>query len=110
VAGTSMEVDPTHLYAGADRCVDAAGTALAAAGKLAAEKSTAGLFGDFAEAHAFHEAVSAAHHDHVERLHGQHRALTDISDKGRWAADEFTARDVSSADSLRVAEAGFGTL
>ena len=33
MAAESMEVDSTHLHAGADRCSDAAGTATAAAGK-----------------------------------------------------------------------------
>jgi Protein of unknown function (DUF2563) len=110
MAGTSMEVDPTHLQAGADRCSDAAGTALAAAGKLAEKKPTAGMFGDFAEARAFHEAISATHQDHVEQLHGHHRVLTDISDKSRSGADEFTGRDTSAADSLRATESGFDAL
>lgn len=106
----SMEVDTAHLHAGAERCTDAAQTALAAAGKLAGKKPTAGMFGDFAEAHEFHEALSAAHQGHIEQLRGHHRALTDISDKSRSAAHEFTARDASSADSLRTAETGFDTL
>jgi hypothetical protein len=110
MAERSMEVDTAHLHAGADRCRDAAGAALAAAGKLAEKKPTVGMFGDFDEAHAFHEAISAAHQDHIERLHGQHRALADVSDKSRSAAHEFTARDASTADSLRAAEAGFSTL
>jgi cob(I)alamin adenosyltransferase len=105
-----MEVDTAHLHAGADRCRDAAGTALAAAGKLAEKKPAVGMFGDFDEAHAFHQAISAAHQDHIERLHGHHRALTDVGDKSRSAAHEFTARDASTADSLRAAEAGFSTL
>ncbi|MGH3643328.1 MAG: DUF2563 family protein [Mycobacterium sp.] len=69
---------------------------------MAEKKPTVGMFGDFHEAHAFHEAISAAHQDHIEQLHGHHRALTDISDKSRSAAHEFTARDASTADSLRA--------
>ncbi|PIB79560.1 DUF2563 family protein [Mycobacterium celatum] len=110
MAEQSMEVDTAHLHAGADRCSDAAQTALTAAGKLAGKEPAAGMFGDFAEAHEFHQAVSAAHRAHVEQLHGHHRALTGIGDKSRSAAYEFTARDASSADSLRAAEAGFDTL
>lgn len=110
MAEQSMEVDTAHLHAGADRCSDAAQTALAAAGKLAGKVPTVGMFGDFAEAHEFHEALSAAHQGHIEQLHGHHRALTEISDKSRSAAHEFTARDASAADSLQAAEAGFDTL
>lgn len=110
MAEHSMEVDTTHLHAGAERCSDAAQTALTAAGKLAAKQPTAGMFGDFAEAHAFHEAVSAAHQDHIEQLNGHHRALTDIGDKSRTGADTFTARDASSADSLQAAEADIAAL
>jgi uncharacterized protein DUF2563 len=108
VAAESMEVDPTHLHAGADRCGDAAGMSMAAAGNLAARKLTAGIFGDFGEAHAFHEAISAAHQNHVEQLRGHQRALTVIGDKSRTAAYEFTAVDGSASDSLRAAEAALG--
>jgi Protein of unknown function (DUF2563) len=109
MAESSMEVDPTHLHAGAERCSDAAEAALAAAGKLAGKKPAAGMFGDFAEADEFHGAVSAAHQSHVEQLHDHHRALNDVGDKSRSAATEFTAQDASAADSLRATESGFGT-
>ncbi|WP_232000767.1 DUF2563 family protein [Mycobacterium kyorinense] len=105
-----MEVDTAHLHAGADRCNDAGQTALAAAGKLAGKEPAAGMFGDFAEAHEFHEAVSAAHQSHIEQLHGHHSALGAISDESRSAAHEFTARDASTADALRAIETGFDTL
>jgi hypothetical protein len=107
---TSMEVDSRHLHAGADRCADAASAAQAAAGKLAAMEPMVGMFGDFAEAHAFHEAITTAHQGHIEQLRAHHRALTDISDKSRSGADEFTAQDASAADSLRAAESGFDAL
>ena len=110
MTGRSMEVDTAHLRAGASHCGDAAAMALAAAGKLAGKAPTAGIFGDFAEAHAFHQAVSAAHQGHVEQLNGHHRALTDIGDQSLSAARQFAVRDVSAADSLRAAEAGIGTL
>ncbi len=103
-----MEVDTAHLHAGADRCGDAAGMALTAAGKLAEKTPASGMFGDFAEAHAFRQAVSSAHRDHVEQLHAHHRALTDIGDKTHAAANEFAAHDASAADGIRAAQAGFG--
>ncbi|WP_214091734.1 DUF2563 family protein [Mycolicibacter acidiphilus] len=104
-----MEVDTAHLQAGAGRCGDAAQTASTAAGNLAGKKPAAGIFGDFAEAHAFHQAVSAAHQGHVEQLQSHHHTLTDIGDKSLSGAQAFTARDTASADSLRAAETGFGT-
>ncbi|MCV7356626.1 DUF2563 family protein [Mycolicibacterium fluoranthenivorans] len=108
MAERGMEVDTEHLNAGADRCGDAAGTALAAAGELAEMKPAAGMFGDFDEARMFHQAVSAAHQGHVEQFQAHHRALGDISAKSRSGADEFTATDASSADSVRAAGARFG--
>lgn len=107
MAERSMEIDTAHLHAGADRCGEAADTALAAAGKLAEKKPTAGMFGDFDEAHEFHGALTAAHQGHVEQLHGHHRALTDVGDKSRSGAEQFTAQDASSADSIRTAGSGF---
>ena len=107
MSGRGMEVDPAHLHAGADRCVDAADTALAGAGRLEGTTPAAGIFGDFAAAHDFHEALSAAHSAHVDLLQGHHRALTDVGDKSRSAANDFIAQDALSADSLRAAEAGF---
>jgi len=109
VAERSMEVDTAHLHAAADRCEDAARMALAAADKLAGKQPTAGMFGDFDEAHGFHRAIAAAHQGHIEQFSSHHRALSGISDKSRSAAYEFTARDGSTADSLRATEAGFGT-
>ena len=105
MVGQSLEVDVTHLHAGADRCTDAAGIASAGARNLAGKQPAEGMFGDFPAAHAFHGALAAAHQAHVERLSDHHRALTDIGDKSRSAAYEFTARDAAEADSMRAAEA-----
>lgn len=110
MAESSMEVDTVHLHAGADRCNDAAGTALAAAGNLAQKKPTMGMFGNLDEANDFHQTVSAAHQSQVEQLHAHHRALTDISDKSRSGAGEFAAGDATNADSLRAAESGFDAI
>lgn len=107
MAGRRMEVDTTHLHAGADRCGDAADTALAAAGKLAEKKPPTGMFGDFDEAHEFHGALTAAHQGHVEQLHDHHRALTDVGDKSRSGAEQFTAQDAASGEAVRTAGAGF---
>jgi hypothetical protein len=105
-----MELDTEQLRAGANHCQDAAGMATSAAGKLADKTPAEGIFGDFAEARAFHGALSAVHQDHVERMRGHDRALTEISDKSRSAAVQFTAGDVSSADALRAAGAGVGSV
>ena len=101
----SMEVDTTHLHAGATRCHEAAETALNAAGKLDAKKPAAGMFGDFDEAHDFHQALTTAHQGHVEQLQGHHRSLTDIGEKSHSGANAFTAAEASNAETLRAAEA-----
>mgnify|MGYP000243367417 FL=1 len=105
MAERSMEVDPAHLHAGATRCHEAAETALSAAGELGGKKPTAGMFGDFDEAHAFHQALTTAHQGHVEQLQGHHSALTDIGDKSRSGAHTFTAAEASNAETLRAAQA-----
>lgn len=106
----SMEVDATHLHAGADRCADAAATALKAAGKLADKAPKSGMFGDFAAAHEFHAALSAAHQAHVEKLQGHHRELIDIGYKSRSGANSFTAQDADGADSVRAVGSAFDGL
>jgi hypothetical protein len=103
-----MEVDTAHLHAGADRCGDAAATASAAAGRLADSKPQPGVFGDFAEAHALHQAVARAHQGHVELLRTHHRVLSGIGEKSRAGAELFSANDASYADAVQDAAAGFG--
>jgi hypothetical protein len=102
-----MTVDTHLLTAGAARCGDAAGMAVAGAKKLADKLPSAGIFGDFAEAYAFHDAVAAAHQGHVEQLLEHHRVLTTVGENCHTAANTFTATDTAGADSLRTAEAGF---
>jgi len=81
VAEQSLEIDTELLAAGAARCGDAAGMAVGGAKKLADKSPSAGIFGDFAEAHAFHDAVSAAHQGHVQQLIEHHRALSTVGEK-----------------------------
>jgi hypothetical protein len=106
MTGRGMEVDTDHLHTGADRCIDAASTALAAAGKLAETKPPAGMFGDFEAAQSFHRVVAQAHEAHVDQLHAHHRNLTGVGDKSRSGADQFTAGDAASADAFKAAVAG----
>ncbi|MCX2710693.1 DUF2563 family protein [Mycolicibacterium sp. J2] len=107
MTGHGMEVDTAHLEAGADRCSDAAATAATAAGRLADRKPQPGIFGDFAEAHAFLQSLSQAHQGHVETLQTHHRVVSGIGEKGRSGAQLFTAHDASSADAIQNAAAGF---
>lgn len=106
MAEQGMEVDTAHLHAGADRCCDAAVTSSAAAGRLADKQPQAGIFGDFAEAHVFHQAVLQAHQGHVELLRAHHRMLSDIGEKSRSGAELFIASDASSANAVQAAAAG----
>lgn len=98
-----MEVDTHTLRFGADRCAEAAGMARAGGNKLASAAPMSGIFGDFSEAHAFHQAVSSAHQGHVERPNGHDHALTMVSDKGHQAAAVFVATDSQSAEAIEAA-------
>lgn len=65
------------------------------------------IFGDFAEAEAFHAKVSAAHQSHRERLQGHHSALRGLSGQAGLAARAFSEADESAADDLGAAGGEF---
>ena len=97
-----MFVDPGMLRLGAKESHRAGGHALDGADRLAREQLAAGMFGDFAAADAFHEALSAAHAEHVKNLHAQYEALAAVGAKANYAAAEFTAMDERGAEQLRA--------
>ena len=102
-----MKVDTNQLRTGATRCADAAGMALSGAERLAGKSPQTGIFGDFAEAQGFHQAVVDAHKSHVDQLHGHHRSLTRIGDNGHAAAATFSSTDESEGSSIATAGAAF---
>jgi hypothetical protein len=98
-----IEVNTGELGVGVESCQYAAGSARKAADRLGEAIVPSGVFGDFAEAHSFHNAMSAAHRAHQEQLHAHHSKLMGLSDKAKTAAKAFTNIDESAADEIDAA-------
>jgi hypothetical protein len=84
-----MWVEPDVLKDGADVARNAGQIALSGADALAQASIPVGIFGDFADAHAFHSKLAAGHESHVRAMRGNHRTLTDVGDKATTAAVSF---------------------
>ncbi len=95
-------VDPALLHSGAKESHRAGEQAQGGADQLARGPLGSGMFGDFAAADAFHEAVSAAHAQHVKTLQAHQEVLTSVGSKAHYAAREFTAMDERNAAQLRA--------
>ena len=65
-----------------------------------------GMFGDFAAAEAFHEAVSSAQAQHMSNLQDHHQALTAVATKAHYAATGFANMDEHNATELRAVRGG----
>jgi hypothetical protein len=96
-----MFVDPGLLHAGAQESHRAGGHARDGADHLARGPLMSGMFGDFAAADAFHEAVNVAHTQHVKSLQAHQEALSAVGTKAHCAAAEFIKMDGRNADQLR---------
>ena len=99
--GVIMFVDRAGLrYGAADSGV--AGEHAQAGGKhLAGSVPTAGMFGDFTDAHGLQQTVSAAREHHSTVLDKHQQILNGIADKARYAETEFGAMDERNAQALR---------
>ena len=104
-----MFVDTGLLDSGANESHRAGGHAQEGADQLSRGPLMPGMFGDFAAAHAFHDAVSAAHAKHVRGLQAHQEALTAIGTKAHRAATEFTEMDERNAAELRAVRCSSGT-
>jgi hypothetical protein len=96
-----MRVDTTMLHSGADESRRASDHAGDGANALSGTPPTAGMFGDFEAADAFHEAISAAHAAHVKSLESHRDTLDDVGSKSHRVANTFTAMDDNNAKVLR---------
>ena len=96
-----MRVNPAMLHLGADDSNRASDHAGDGADALSAAAPTAGMFGDFEAADAFHEAITAAHAAHVKALESHRDTLHDLGVKTHHAAYTFTAMDDDNAKVLR---------
>jgi hypothetical protein len=97
-----MFVDTGFLHAGANDSHRAGSHADDGANHLAGTSSVAGMFGDFAAAGEFHEAVTRAHTHHTARLRAHQEILSDVGDKARAAAVDFTDMEQQNAAKLRA--------
>lgn len=97
-----MFVDPGLLQLGAKESHRAGEHARDGADHLARGPVAAGMFGDFAAADAFHEALSAARDAHARSLQAHHDALAAAGAKANYAATEFNAMDERGAEELRA--------
>lgn len=104
-----MFVDTELLHTGANDSHRAGGHARDGADHLARGSLSSGMFGDFAAADAFHEAVSSAHAEHVRILQAHHEALTSVGTKAHAAARGFTEMDRRNGAELRAVRCNSGT-
>ncbi|GFG70624.1 DUF2563 family protein [Mycolicibacter senuensis] len=96
-----MHVDPQALRTGANASDDAGQHANTGAQRLGVAGVTAGMFGDFDEAHSFHTALGTAKDGHRDALQHHHQNLTGIAENVRTAATAFTRMDDHNATLLR---------
>jgi hypothetical protein len=76
---------------------------MSCADALAQVSIPAGVFGDFAAAHAFHSKLTAGHASHVKSMRGNHQTLTRVGEKAQNAAVMFEtteARNRSAVDNV----------
>ncbi len=97
-----MFVNTELLHSGAGESHRAGTHAQDAADHLSRGPLLSGMFGCFAEAEAFHEALSVAHTKHVKSLQAHQETLTAISGRARRAAAEFTDMEQHNAAKLRA--------
>lgn len=104
-----MFVDTGRLHSGADQSHRAAGYAHDGADQLSRGALSSGMFGDFAAAEVYHEAVSSTHAWHVDRLQAHYQTLTAVGHKAHQAAAEFTEMDELNAAKLAAVQCNSNT-
>ena len=104
-----MFVDTGMLHSGAHLCHHASGHAQEGATQLARGPLLSGMFGQFWAAETFHEALTAAHAQHLRDSQIQHEALTALGDKANQAGAEFIRTEQSNAAQLRMLRCGSAT-
>ena len=97
-----MFVNTELLHSGAGESHRAGAHAQDAADRLSRGPLLSRMFGDFAAAEAFHDAVSLAHAKHVKSLQAHQETLTAIGGQAQRAAAEFTDMEQHNAAKLRA--------
>jgi hypothetical protein len=101
-----MFIDTASLRMGAGYSESAGALARRGADQFSSAPLPAGIFGDFAEAEQFHQALSHAQTNHSENMRGHHSALSKLADNATTAARVFTEEDEQSAAALEAARRG----
>ncbi|TAM71808.1 DUF2563 family protein [Mycobacterium sp.] len=104
-----MFVDTELLHSGGNQSHRAGGHAQEGADHLAAGTVASGMFGDFEAADTFHNAVTAAHGQHVKNLQDHSETLTGVGTKAHHAANGFTNMDQHNAAEMRALRPSSGT-
>jgi Protein of unknown function (DUF2563) len=102
ISVNTMFVDTGLLHSGANESHRAGGHAQEGADRLSRGPLMSAMFGEFAAAEEFHDAVRAAHTRHVKTLQAHQEALTTIGSKARLAANGFTDMDARNAAAERA--------
>ncbi|WP_156688656.1 DUF2563 family protein [Mycobacterium sp. Marseille-P9652] len=96
-----MFVDPKLLRMGGNDSRRAGDHAHEGAAALSRGPLSSGMFGDFAAADAFHEAISSAHAQHIANLTAHHEALASFGTKADQTANGFIDMDNHNAAEMR---------
>jgi hypothetical protein len=96
-------VDPAELRSGANRSYNASSIAKSATDSFSRIGLPSGIFGTFAEAESFHEALAIGHSEHVERMKDHEAYLGALGDKAHQTASAFAEMDDQNAEALRAA-------
>ena len=97
-----MFVDPDLLHSGANESHRAGGHAQDGADRLSRGRLMSGMFGEFAAAEAFHDAVRSAHAQHVKTLQFHQEALTAVGSNAHRAATAFGVMEARNAAEERA--------
>ncbi|OBF04339.1 DUF2563 family protein [Mycobacterium sp. 852002-10029_SCH5224772] len=97
-----MFVNTEQLHSGGNQSHRAGGHAQEGADQLAGGTVASGMFGDFEAADSFHNAMNAAHGQHVKNLQGHSETLTGVGTKAHHAANGFTNMDQHNAAELKA--------
>ena len=100
--GVTMFVDTELLRSGANESYRAGGHAQDAADRLSRGPVMSGMFGEFAAAEAFHDAVRFAHTQHVKTLQAHQEVLSAVGSNAHRAAAAFSAMDARNAAEERA--------
>jgi hypothetical protein len=97
-----MFTDTGLLHSGANESHRAGGHAQDAADRLSRGPLMSGMFGEFAAAEAFHDAIHSAHAQHVKTLQAHQEVLTAVGNNAHRAATAFSDMDARNAADERA--------